>query len=71
QGNINLYFKRWVIKNVGGFVSLITFLSWIGYLYNFLIFIGCFFVLGERRQAFHDMWAKTAVFRKKVKNYIF
>ncbi|MGL6022641.1 MAG: RDD family protein, partial [Chitinophagaceae bacterium] len=46
QGNINLYFKRWVIKNVGGFVSLITFLSWIGYLYNFLIFIGCFFVLG-------------------------
>jgi hypothetical protein len=29
------------------------------------IFIGCFFVLGAAHQAFHDMIAKTAVYRRK------
>ncbi len=31
---------------------------------GFVMFVGCFFVLGEKRQAFHDMISKTAVFSK-------
>lgn len=65
QGNVNLYFKRWVIKNIGSFLSLFSYLKFIGYIYNFIIFIACFAVLGEKRQALHDMFAKTAVFKKK------
>ena len=29
-----------------------------------IVFIGCFLVLGDKRQALHDMGAATAVFRK-------
>jgi len=29
-----------------------------------IVFIGCFLVLGDKRQALHDVAAKTAVFRK-------
>ena len=33
-------------------------------IYGLVISIGCFFVLGESRQAFHDLAAGTAVFRR-------
>ena len=36
----------------------------IGQFAGFVIFIGFFFVLGENKQGFHDMIAKTAVFNK-------
>jgi uncharacterized RDD family membrane protein YckC len=29
-----------------------------------VIFVGCFLVLGDKRQALHDLGAATAVFRK-------
>lgn len=70
EGNTSLYLKRWAIKNIntlcslaGGITSM-SFLSTIGGLCGFIIFIGCFFALGEKRQALHDTLAKTAVFRK-------
>jgi uncharacterized RDD family membrane protein YckC len=70
EGNTSLYLKRWAIKNINtlcGIVALFTgmsFLSSIGGLCGLIIFIGCFFALGEKRQALHDTLAKTAVYRK-------
>jgi hypothetical protein len=70
EGNTSLYLKRWAIKNINtlcGIAALVTgisFLSSIGGLCGLIIFIGCFFALGEKRQALHDTLAKTAVFRK-------
>ncbi|MDQ1265881.1 MAG: hypothetical protein QG635_1033, partial [Bacteroidota bacterium] len=32
---------------------------------SLIMIIGCFFVLSEKRQAFHDMIAKTAVYYKE------
>lgn len=40
-------------------------LIWIGILLGFIYLIGCFFTLGEKRMAFHDMLAKTAVYKEK------
>lgn len=39
--------------------GLLSFASWIAAL---VVFVGCFFVLGEARMALHDMAAGTAVF---------
>jgi uncharacterized RDD family membrane protein YckC len=61
---------RWAVKNSGSIlrflavVSGLAFLGTIGGLAGLVIVIGCFFVLGAARQAFHDMAAKTAVFKK-------
>lgn len=33
-------------------------------IYGFAFFVGCFFVLGAKRQAFHDSLAKVAVYKK-------
>lgn len=61
---------RYLYKHSGAIISLIALIPFLGLLgmfsglIGFLIFIGCFFVLGQKRQAFHDMWAGTAVFRK-------
>ena len=59
---------RYALKNVSGIIGLIasvtgvTVLSWVGGLAGLAIFIGCFFTLGQKRQALHDMIAKTAVY---------
>jgi uncharacterized RDD family membrane protein YckC len=63
-------FTRWIIKlsaSLMGIIALLTGTSSLDILTNILsliIFIGCFFVLGEKRQSFHDMISKTAVFKK-------
>ncbi|MBS1771613.1 MAG: RDD family protein [Bacteroidetes bacterium] len=70
EGNTGLYLKRWAIKNIGtvcniaAMVTGVGFISSIGGLLGFVMFIGCFFALGDKRQALHDTIAKTAVFRK-------
>lgn len=62
-------FLRAALKYSGSLLRLIagltgiTFIGSLGHLAGLLIFVGCFFVLGEKRQAFHDMLAKTAVYR--------
>jgi uncharacterized RDD family membrane protein YckC len=43
------------------FISILDLLSFLAFV---VIFIGCFFVLGDQRQALHDMIAKTAVYYK-------
>jgi hypothetical protein len=39
-------------------------LATLGNLGGLVIFVGCFFVLGMKRQAFHDMIMGTAVYPK-------
>jgi len=45
-------------------VTSVAILGTIGSIAGLIIFIGCFFVLGDKRQAIHDLVAKTAVFKK-------
>jgi uncharacterized RDD family membrane protein YckC len=47
---------------IGGLTG-ITIFSNLGSLAGLVIFIGCFFVLGQDRQALHDKLAKTAVYK--------
>jgi len=61
---------RFLIKNgavVFSFLWLITGVqtfNTVNMLVNLALVVGFFFVLGQKRQGFHDMIAKTAVFRK-------
>lgn len=61
---------RALIKYIGTIMTVlagitsVAMLSSLGSLAGFIVFIGCFFVLGDKRQGFHDMIAKTAVFNK-------
>ena len=67
---VKVYLQRWAVKNsstllgtLGAFTG-ISLLSWLGSLAGLAVFVGCFFVLGASRQAFHDMAAKTAVYSR-------
>lgn len=61
---------RWLVKNSGFMLTLVALftatpsLLTLSRLASLIIFVGCFFTLGVKRQAFHDMIAKTAVFPK-------
>jgi uncharacterized RDD family membrane protein YckC len=61
---------RWLVKNSGSVITLLavftatTSLFTVSRLASLIIFVGCFFTLGMKRQAFHDMAAKTAVYPK-------
>ncbi len=62
QGNVQVYLLRWALKNSG---SLLTFfLPAIANLASLVFFFGCFATLGDKRQALHDMIAKSAVYKK-------
>jgi uncharacterized RDD family membrane protein YckC len=56
----NVYYVMALLAGVTG----LAFLLLIGQLGALAIFVGCFFVLGEKKQSFHDMAAKTAVYKK-------
>lgn len=43
-------------------ITSVNIWNWVGTFFGIIILIGCFFVLGEKRQALHDMIAKTAVY---------
>jgi uncharacterized RDD family membrane protein YckC len=64
------YVARWAVKYAGTLIGLVALmpglhlLGTFGSLASFVIFIGCFLVLGDNHQALHDMAAKTAVFNK-------
>lgn len=47
-----------------GLITLTGFLGTLGQILGLAFLVGCFFVLGEKRQAFHDLLSKTAVFKK-------
>lgn len=69
-GSTALYVKRWAIKYSGTLLGLLGAMPGLHVLGLFappagiIIFIGCFLVLGDKRQALHDLGAATAVFRK-------
>ena len=71
SAKIQKLFIRFLGKHLESLVSLIAFMTaivWIGTIgsvISLIILIGCFFVLGKNRQAFHDMLAKTAVYKKE------
>ena len=50
------------ILNLLATVTFISILDLLSFIALIVIFIGCFFVLGDQRQALHDMLAKTAVY---------
>lgn len=62
-------FTRAAVKYSSSLLTLISavtgigFINTLGSLAFLVVIIGCFFVLGQNRQAFHDMLAKTAVFK--------
>lgn len=68
--NTSIYLKRTALKNISTVINIVStitgivMLATLGSVLGFAIFIGCFFVLGAKRQSFHDMIAKTAVFNK-------
>ena len=70
RGGTALYVKRWAIKYSGtvlGLLGAVPGLHVLGLLApaaGIIVFIGCFLVLGDKRQALHDLGAATAVFRK-------
>ena len=61
---------RAAVKYIGTILALVAGLTGIamvgsvGKLLGFAVFIGFFFILGDKKQGFHDMIAKTAVFNK-------
>lgn len=70
-GDMWVYFPRFLYKNCSVLIDLagrITGISLLGTLGGFagmVIFFGCFYALGEKKQALHDILAKTAVYRKQ------
>lgn len=71
KGNVSLWAKRWTIVNSASLLSLlgsVTGIALVASLSNFLSFVilvGCFLVLSERRQALHDRVVKSAVYMDK------
>lgn len=61
---------RWAVKSSGNILTAlgailgISFLGTIGGIVGLVIFVGCFVALGAKKQALHDIIAKTAVFKK-------
>ena len=70
RGRAALYVTRWAIKYSGtllGLLGAVPGLHLLGLLApaaGLTVFIGCFLVLGDKRQSLHDLGAATAVFRK-------
>lgn len=61
---------RYALKNCNFLLTIlavatgISFLKTVGNLGGLAILVGCFFVLASSKQAFHDMIAKTAVYKR-------
>jgi len=69
-GDIKDFLLRYVIKNSGMILSLLGmltlgFFTTLGWIASLAILVGCFFVLADKKQSFHDMLSKTAVFKKE------
>lgn len=55
-------YSQLLLRLIGALAG-INAISQLGSLAGLVVFIGCFFVLGQNRQALHDILAKTAVFK--------
>lgn len=69
--NSSVLWMRALLKYSGTILALlagvtgIAVLSSIGSLAGLAVFVGCFFALGDKKQALHDMVAKTIVLKKE------
>lgn len=70
-GTAALWMRRCVAKNISTFLQMFTllpalaFIGEIGTWLGIVIFVGCFFVLGEERLALHDRIAGSAIFDRE------
>ena len=62
KGDVQLYLVRWALKNSGSLLQFV--LPLISTLASLVFFFGCFAALGDKKQALHDIIAKTAVYKK-------
>lgn len=62
KGDVQLYLVRWALKNSGNLLQFV--LPLISTLASLVFFFGCFAALGDKKQALHDIIAKTAVYKK-------
>lgn len=68
KGIVQLFLKRYAIKNLDSLLKLVALLPALGFVHTigtvigFVLFFGCFAVLGASHLALHDMIAKTAIF---------
>jgi len=71
RGFTALWVKRFLIKNLGNILQFfllvpsLQFIDTIGDFFSVVIFVGCFFVLGQDRLALHDRLAQTAVYYRE------
>jgi uncharacterized RDD family membrane protein YckC len=69
-GSVGVYARRWAVKYSGTLLGLLGAVpglqvaELLATASGLVIFAGCFLVLGDRRQALHDLAAKSAVFRR-------
>lgn len=74
--NYQKLFVRFILKHISTVFTMLTVVtsiglfSGIGSFAGFVVFVGFLFVLGQKRQAFHDMAAGTAVYYKSDLNAI-
>ena len=69
HGETGDYVKRWAIYNSGSictFVSILglVFMSTVGTICSLVVFVGCFFMFSDTKQALHGKWSQTAIFNK-------
>ena len=70
KASLNSLITRALIKYIGFVMLLLAGLTTLGSLVTIgrilglIVFIGFFFILGEKKQGFHDFIAKTAVYNK-------
>jgi uncharacterized RDD family membrane protein YckC len=64
--------NRWLYKNGTVIFQLIAAVTpvlladWLGSIWTLVIGIGCLYIFQDSRQAFHDRWARTAVYWKQA-----
>jgi len=61
-GDTKLYLLRWALKNSGSLLQFV--LPVISTVVSLVFFFGCFATLSDKKQALHDIIAKTAVYKK-------
>jgi uncharacterized RDD family membrane protein YckC len=67
---IGTLLKRFAVKHINSILSVVFLVTGLGFIDSiaslcaFVIFVGCLFVFGARKQALHDMIAHTAVYFK-------
>lgn len=70
-GTTQVWMRRCLVKHVSAFLNIFTllpvlaFVADIGSFLGFVVFVGCFFVLGQDRLALHDRIAATAIYDRE------